>query len=116
MAKVGINRKKLGLEMAQLREIKKVSLEELSAETGMSVEYLRNLEAGEVQKVRRKEMKRLGKAFAMPAPCIQMLGMAPEEIPDRLMGQLAENMQSVIRAAHKCHAEQGKPKKKKKEK
>lgn len=107
MAKVNINPKKLGQEISQLRETKQIPLDKIAESSGLSVAYLEQLEAGEVDKVRKKELKRLGKALEMPTPCVHILGVQPEEIPDKLMGQLAESVQGVIRAIVKAQMEHG---------
>ena len=79
-------------------------LEQLSEASGLSVEYLRNLEAGDVQKVRKKELRRLGKALQMPAPCIKMMGLDPADVPDKVLSELADSVQKAIKAV--CFARQ----------
>jgi hypothetical protein len=96
MAKVKLCPKKLGKEIESLRG--EMPLEQLSEASGLSVEYLRNLEAGDVQKVKKKELKRLGKALQMPTPCIKMMGLDPADVPDKILSQLAGTVQQAIKA------------------
>jgi len=123
MAKVKLCPKKLGRELGVLRG--QMPLEQLSEKSGLSVEYLRNLEAGDVRKVRKKELKRLSRALSMPTPCIKFMGVEPGEVPDKVMSKLAGAVQDAIKAVVEYRAEiengedeqpAAEPKKKKKKK
>ena len=121
--KVNINPKKLGQEISRLRQTKQLPLQQIADDTGLSLAYLEQLEAGDVEKIRKKELKRLSKVLEIPTPCVKILGVDPSQIPDKLMGRLAESVQDAIRACVQHQAEitpetngEDKPKKKKKKK
>lgn len=123
--KVNINPKKLGQEISRLRQTKQLALQQIADETGLSLAYLEQLEAGDVEKIRKKEIKRLSRVLDIPAPCVKILGVEPSQIPDKLMGRLAESVQDAIRACVQHQADitetnntngEDKPKKKKKKK
>jgi transcriptional regulator with XRE-family HTH domain len=117
MAKIAINTKKFGQELSQLRETRKISLEWVAEKTGLTPEYLRSLESGGLEKVKQKHIRRLGKAYKMPAKCLRLLGIHPNEVSDKALGQIAgrvvEHMQHVIRAIAEAQ-QNGTGKKKKK--
>lgn len=112
--KVKLCPKKLGREVETLRGA--TTLEQLSEQSGLSVEYLRNLEAGDVQKVKKKELKLLGRALKMPKPVIRFMGVNPDEVTNKTMASLARSTQDALRALVLLQKEEKEPEPKKKKK
>ena len=111
MVKVNIDPKKMGLEILKLREMRKFTLEQVSKESGLSLAYLQQLESGDIEKIRKKELRRLSKALRLPVPCVKMLGIESDKISDKWLSRLALAVQNVI---YVCVKSQDEVKKKKK--
>lgn len=80
-----------------MRETRELPLNQVSEETGLSMEYLEQLEAGKLKKVRKKTVRRLSKVLRLPVACVKMLGIDTGKIADKGLGSLALAVQNSIK-------------------
>lgn len=109
MAKAKINPQQFGTQVSKLLKAAHITSEVLAEKSGLDVERVRSIESGTVEKVTKKDCKRIGKVLQIPTPVVQFLGVEGDEG----FSLVAEATQAAIIALVVAQSQNGKKKKKK---